>query len=205
MPRVVIGSHNEGKIRELRRLLQEVAPHWTVLGSKDYPGLPDVAETELSFAGNALLKARSACQHTGEVAFGDDSGLCVDVMNGMPGILSARWSGVFAQRHADDDSNIALLLSQLADLPDEARRARQHCTVAIVWPDGREVTVTGECHGVLARERHGTGGFGYDSVFILDGETRTMAEMTKEEKDAVSHRGIALRLAVAELLKGSPE
>ncbi len=200
--RVVLGSHNAGKLAELQRMLRAAAPDWTVLSLDDYPELPDVAETETSFAGNALLKARSACLHTGEISIGDDSGLCVDILGGMPGILSARWAGAFGRGHGDDDRNIELLLSQIADLPDSARTAFQHCTVAIVWPSGREEIVTGDFYGRISRDRRGTGGFGYDSVFLAGDGDRTTAQMESEEKDGMSHRGIAMRKAVDVLLAG---
>jgi XTP/dITP diphosphohydrolase len=190
--KIVLATRNPGKIAELRRILDGI----DVVGLD--AGAPDVPETELTFAGNALLKARAIAAYTGLPAVADDSGLCVDVLNDMPGIFSARWSG----RHGDDEANLDLLLGQLSDIAPEHRGARFVCVAAIAWPSGAEHTVEGRLDGHVIRERRGTNGFGYDPIFVPDGETRTTAEMSPEEKDAISHRGKAFR-ALADLLRES--
>jgi XTP/dITP diphosphohydrolase len=146
-------------------------------------------ETEPTFAGNALLKARAAVASTGLPALADDSGLCVDALNGMPGVLSARWSG----RAKDDAANIDLLLAQLRDVPASRRGAEFRCAVAFVLPDGTEKVEEGVMRGRLLPEVRGSGGFGYDPLFVADGWELTTAELTAEDKDAISHRGRALR------------
>jgi XTP/dITP diphosphohydrolase len=191
--KVVLATRNQGKIIEMRRILDGI----DVIGLDDYPDAPDVPETELTFAGNALLKARAIAVHTGLPAVADDSGLCVDALNGMPGVFSARWSG----RHGDDEANLDLLLGQLSDVAAPRRGARFVCAAAIAWPSGDERTVEGHLIGHVVTERRGTNGFGYDPIFVPDGETRTTAEMSPEEKDAISHRGKAFR-ALAEGLRG---
>ncbi|MBV9099104.1 MAG: XTP/dITP diphosphatase [Frankiaceae bacterium] len=187
MPRVVLATRNEHKIRELARIL---APYGVALASLDeWPDVPDVAETGATFAENALLKARAVAAATGLVAVADDSGLAVDALNGMPGVLSARWAG----RHGDDAANLSLVLAQLADVPDERRTAAFVCAAAAVAPSGSELVVEGRVDGVLLRAPRGSGGFGYDPIFVPVGSTQTTAEMTAEEKDAISHRGKAFR------------
>ena len=189
--RVILASHNVKKLRELQRILAAAVPGLDpeqVISSAGI-ALPDVVEDEVSFAGNALLKARSAAAATGLLAVADDSGLAVDVLGGSPGIFSARWSG----RHGDDEANNDLLLAQLSDVPDQHRGARFVCAAALVAPDGTELVEHGEMTGMLLRERHGGGGFGYDPLFRPDGQTRSAAELTPEEKDAISHRGTAFR------------
>jgi XTP/dITP diphosphohydrolase len=189
--KVVLATRNEGKLVELRRILVDI----DVVGLEEFPDAPDVPETELTFAGNALLKARAIAEHTGLPSVADDSGLCVDALNGMPGVFSARWSG----RHGDDAANLDLLLAQLADVPDEHRAAHFACAAAFVHPDGTEHVVHANLPGELLRERRGSGGFGYDPAFVPDGETRSTAELSPAEKDAISHRGLAFR-ALAERL-----
>lgn len=199
--RVVLATRNAGKREELHRLLVAAGLDIDLLGLEEFPEVPDVPETESSFAGNALLKARAIAAATGLPAVADDSGLCVDALNGMPGILSARWSG----RHGDDEANLDLLLGQIADVPDRRRTAAFVCAAAVVLPDGTERVVEGSIDGTLIRERRGTGGFGYDPIFVPLGGTRTTAELTAEEKDAISHRGQAMRALVpvlADLLAG---
>lgn len=189
--RVILASHNAKKLRELRRILTAAVPglaEEAVISSAGI-ALPDVVEDAVTFEGNALLKARSAAAATGLLAVADDSGLAVDVLGGAPGIFSARWSG----RHGDDDANNDLLLAQLADVPTEHRAARFVCAAALVAPDSAEVVERGEMTGVLLTTRHGDGGFGYDPLFRPDGEQRSAAELTPEQKDAISHRGKAFR------------
>lgn len=193
MTRVVLATRNEGKLVELRRLLEPFGIELVGLGdvAAYEPGL----ETEPDFAGNALAKARQAVHHTGLPAVADDSGLTVDALHGMPGVLSARWAG----RHGDDVANLQLVLGQLADVPDERRGASFVCAAAFVLPDGAEHVVEAVVRGTLLRAPRGSGGFGYDPLFLPEGSQRTTAEMTPGEKDAVSHRGRALR-ALAPLL-----
>jgi XTP/dITP diphosphohydrolase len=192
--RIVLATRNAGKIEELRRILAGVE----VVGLETFPDAPEVPETELSFAGNALLKARAICAHTGLPAVADDSGLCVGALNGMPGVLSARWSGRFGDAAGDKDrANLDLLLDQLADVADRA--AFFACAAVLVRPDGTEEVVEGRMTGQIIDAPRGTGGFGYDPIFVADGETRTNAELTATEKDAISHRGKAFR-ALAKLI-----
>jgi XTP/dITP diphosphohydrolase len=187
LSRVVLATRNEHKIRELARIL---APYGVELASLDeWPDVPDIAETGTTFAENALLKARAVCVATGLVAVADDSGLTVDALNGMPGVLSARWAG----RHGDDAANLALVLAQVADVPESRRTAAFVCAAAAVAPGGAEVVVEGRVDGSLLYAPRGEGGFGYDPIFVPAGESRTTAEMTAEEKDALSHRGKAFR------------
>ena len=188
MTRVVLASRNAHKIEEMARILDDAGLHVEVVGIDAFDDVPEVPETEDSFEGNALLKARAVCAATGVPAVSDDSGLCVDALNGMPGVLSARWSG-----GAGDVANLELVLAQLADTPDERLGAQFRCAVALVLPDGREAVVHGEMRGRLVRAPRGTNGFGYDPIFVPDGESRTSAEMSSVEKDAISHRGNALR------------
>ena len=191
-PRVVLASHNAKKRAELQRILAVHAPQVEVLDLDDVAAYDEPVEDEPDFAGNALLKARAGLAATGLPTLADDSGLCVDALNGMPGVLSARWAGVAK----DDDRNNALLLEQLADVPDERRGAHFTCAVAFVHPDGTELVVHGRMDGRIIREQRGSGGFGYDAVFVADehaGDGLTSAELDPEEKDRVSHRGRALR------------
>lgn len=198
--RVVLATKNRKKLDELHRILDAAGLDVELLGIDAFPDLPDIPETESSFAGNALLKAREIARITGLPAVADDSGLCVDALNGMPGILSARWSG----RHGDDDANLDLLLGQLADIPDRRRTAAFHCAAAVSLPDGTERVVEGTIDGTLIRERRGANGFGYDPIFVPLGYQVTTAELSADEKDAISHRGQAMRALVpvlAELLE----
>ncbi len=190
--RLVLATRNAGKIGELRRILASGGLEIELVGTAAFGDLPDVAETGTTFAANALLKARAVGAHTGLPAVADDSGLCVDALNGMPGIFSARWSG----RHGDDEGNLDLLLGQLADVPDERRGAQFVCAAGLCLPDGTERVVEGELGGTLLRERRGGNGFGYDPIFLPHGEHRTTAQMSSAEKDAISHRGQAFRALI---------
>ena len=183
--KLVLATRNQGKIAELRRILGGI----DVVGLEEFPDAPDVPETELTFQGNALLKARAIAAHTGLPAVADDSGLCVDALNGMPGVFSARWSG----RHGDDEANLDLLLGQLSEVAPEHRGARFICVAAIAWPSGEEDAVEGRMEGSVIDARRGTNGFGYDPIFVPEGESRTTAEMPPAEKDAISHRGKAFK------------
>jgi XTP/dITP diphosphohydrolase len=191
--RVLLASNNQKKLEELRRILTPIVPGVEVLGLGDVAAYDEPAETDPTFEGNALLKARAALAATGLPSLADDSGLCVDALNGMPGVLSARWSGPAKDNHA----NNLLLLGQLADVPDERRGAAFVAAVAFCRPDGSggviEEVVRGEMRGSVIRELRGTGGFGYDVLFQPDGYDRTTAELSIEEKDAISHRGKSLR------------
>jgi XTP/dITP diphosphohydrolase len=192
--KLLLASRNAGKLAELQRLLAG-AGEWQVVGLADVPPFPEAPETGATFAENALAKARDAAAATGLPAVADDSGLAVDALNGMPGVLSARWSG----RHGDDEANLRLLLGQLGDVPDERRGAAFVCAAALVVPDRTEVVEHGEWRGRIVRAPRGTGGFGYDPIFAPDGEQRTSAELTPAEKDAASHRGKALRALLPHL------
>jgi XTP/dITP diphosphohydrolase len=191
--RVVLATRNAHKVAELKRIL--AAYDIDLVGLDEFPTVPDVAETGATFADNALLKARAAAASTGHVAVADDSGLAVDALNGMPGVLSARWAG----RSRDDAANLRLVLDQVADVPDELRGAQFVCAAAAATPAGREVVVEGCVRGRLVHEPRGANGFGYDPIFVPDGDTRTTAEMPPADKDAISHRGQAFR-ALAPLL-----
>lgn len=190
--RLLLATRNAGKLAELRRLLADAVPGVEVVGLGDVPEYPEAPETGATFAENALLKAREAVQHTGLPAVADDSGITVDALNGMPGILSARWSG----RHGDDDANTALLLAQLADVPDERRGAAFVCAAALVTPQGAAQVLEREWRGSVIREKRGSNGFGYDPVFVPEGLSVTSAELPPAEKDATSHRGRAFSALV---------
>jgi len=185
--RLVLASRNARKLAELRRIL--AGSGLDVVGLADLPAFPEAPETGATFEENALAKARAAAAVTGLLAVADDSGLAVDALNGMPGVLSARWAG----RHGDDAANLQLVLDQLIDVPDERRGGTFVCAAALVVPGGAEEVVRGEWRGSLDREPRGHGGFGYDPIFVPEGECRTSAELDAAEKDAVSHRARALR------------
>jgi XTP/dITP diphosphohydrolase len=188
-PQLVLATGNQHKLAELARILAASRVEVKLSGLAEFPGAPDVRETGVTFAENALLKARAIAEFTGLPSVADDSGLCVDALNGMPGVLSARWSG----RHGDDAANLRLLLVQLADVPGGRRGAHFTCAAALVLPAGREHVSTGEVHGRLISEPRGTNGFGYDPIFVPDAAELTTAQMTPEAKDKISHRGKALR------------
>ena len=193
---LLLATRNAAKLGELRRMLDAAdVTGIRVLGLADVPEFPEEPETGATFAENALAKARDAVKATGLPAVADDSGLTVEALNGMPGVLSARWAG----RHGGDRANLELVLGQVADVPDDRRGASFVCAAALVVPGGDEVVVQGEWTGRLARVPRGTGGFGYDPVFVPDGETRTSAELAPQEKDALSHRGRAMRALLPHL------
>jgi XTP/dITP diphosphohydrolase len=207
---VFLASRNAKKLAEMQRILAEHVPDVKVLGLDDVTPYDEPAETEPDFEGNALLKARVAVEATGLPSLADDSGLCVDALNGMPGVLSARWSGTAKDGSVDRDlANNELLLQQLADVPDERRGAHFTCAVAFAYPVGAagiaEHVVHGTMPGRVIREMRGTGGFGYDVLFCAEGHDKTSAELPPDEKDAISHRGRALREIapiVADVLAG---
>ena len=195
MTKLLVASRNPKKLAELRRVLDAAGvTGLTLVSLKDVPPFDEVPETGATFEDNALAKARDAFAATGLASVADDSGLEVAALNGMPGVLSARWSG----NHGDDAANTALLLAQLREVPDERRGAAFVSACALAGPPG-EVVVRGEWPGSIARQPRGDGGFGYDPVFVPDGSTRTAAELSPDEKDAVSHRGRALALLVPAL------
>jgi XTP/dITP diphosphohydrolase len=219
---VVLATRNAAKLRELTRILgaeDSGGAHIRLVGLDEFPGAPDVPETGATFEENALLKARAIASYTGLPAVADDSGLCVDALSGMPGVLSARWAG----QHGKDRANLELVLAQVADVPDARLGARFVCAAALVVPAAllalslpgepippdpprggttppsppgavaREWVVTGQVEGRLIRSPRGSGGFGYDPIFLPDGYDQTTAEMTADAKDAISHRGRAFR------------
>ena len=209
-PRLVLATANRSKLAELARILAAGRVGVDLVTIDEFPGAPEVAETGATFAENALLKGRAMAQFTGLPAVAEDSGLCVDALNGMPGVLSARWSG----RHGDDEANLRLVLAQLADVPDDRRGAQFRCAAVLVLPSGKEHVSEGAVHGRVIREPRGSNGFGYDPIFVPDASELarvsrrgdqgnrgdlasagglTTAEMAPAAKDAISHRGRALR------------
>lgn len=197
MTRLVLATHNLKKLAELRRIVAASGLGVEVVGLGDIEDYPQPPETEPSFEGNALLKARAAASNTGLWALADDSGIEVDVLNKMPGVRSARWAG----GHGDDAENLALLLRQVEDVPDERRAARFVCAMALVTPAGGEHVERATMEGRLGREPRGNNGFGYDPVFIPEGYDVTTAELDPQAKDTISHRGKAVR-AMVEHLRG---
>ena len=205
----MLATRNAAKLRELGRILaaeDHGGMQIALAGLDEFPGTPDVPETGATFEANALLKARAIADYTGLPAVADDSGLCVDALNGMPGVLSARWAG----GHGDDRANLELVLAQVADVPDSRLGAQFVCAAALVVPGSgvpgsgvpgsgvpgsgaREWVVTGQVEGRLIRVPRGSGGFGYDPIFLPAGFDQTTAEMTADAKDAISHRGRAFR------------
>ena len=200
MTTVVLATRNEHKVHELRQILGDLCAELglTIVGADDFPEVPEVAETEVTFIGNARLKAVALAAATGLPAVADDSGLTVEVLGGSPGVFSARWSGthagVDAGRAQRDAANLRLLLEQVADVPDEHRAAAFVCAAVLAMPDGRIEAVEGRVEGRLVREPLGDNGFGYDPIFLPSRSTRTLAQYTDAEKNAISHRGNAFRL-----------
>jgi XTP/dITP diphosphohydrolase len=196
MTRVLLASRNAKKLDELRRILAaERVSGIEIIGLDAVPPFPEAPETGATFEENAFAKAYDAARATGLPSIADDSGLAVDALNGMPGVLSARWSG----KHGDDLANLELVLAQLTDVPDDRRGAAFVCAAALATPTGHETVVRADWRGTLTRQPRGTNGFGYDPIFVPAGDTRTSAELDPDEKDALSHRGQALRLLVPRL------
>jgi XTP/dITP diphosphohydrolase len=195
--KLLLATRNAKKLVELQRILDGALGRHAIelVGLADVPQYREVPETGLTFGENALLKAREGVERTGLPTVADDSGLAVDAMNGMPGVFSARWAG----GHGEDKANLELVLAQLADVPDEQRGAAFVCAAALVLPGGKEHLVDGRQTGRLLRSPRGDAGFGYDPIFVGDGESRSNAELTPEEKDSVSHRGKAFR-ALAQVI-----
>lgn len=202
--RVVLATHNEHKVRELQQILGEADLDLEIVSMAAFPEVGEIPETEVTFAGNARLKAEHVAQRTSLPSLADDSGLAVEVLGGSPGIFSARWSGLHdgkdLPRGEKDRRNLQLLLDQLADVRDEHRRAAFRCAAVLAIPGGTTVTAEGEVPGVVVREPLGDNGFGYDPIFVPDGDTRTLAQYSDVEKNEISHRGRAFR-AMAPLLR----
>jgi XTP/dITP diphosphohydrolase len=191
---ILLASRNPKKLEELRRILAPALPQLQVIGLAEVAPYDEVPESGATFADNALIKAREGHRHTGLPTVADDSGLTVDALNGMPGVLSARWAG----SHGDDEANLRLVLDQVRDVPDERLGAAFVCVVAYV-DDRGELLAEGRMPGRLVRAPRGSNGFGYDPIFQPAGHERTSAELSVAEKDAISHRGQALRALAVEL------
>jgi XTP/dITP diphosphohydrolase len=203
--RVVVATRNPGKVREIREILSD-APGWEVVGLDDLgiPESPDEEDIEIyeTFEENALAKARYYAARTGELALADDSGLCVDALDGRPGVRSRRFAAVDEARgERQDHANNRYLLELLAQVPDERRTAHYVCSAAAAWPDGRELVHTGTCDGVILHEPRGAGGFGYDPLFYVEEEGQSFGELPAERKHELSHRGRAVR-ALVQALRG---
>jgi XTP/dITP diphosphohydrolase len=196
---VLLATRNPHKLAELRRILADVQPDLRVIGLDDAAPYDEVPETAPTFADNALTKARVGALATGLITVADDSGLAVDALNGMPGVLSARWSG----RHGDDAANLRLLLDQIVDVPDGRRGAAFVCAAALATPSGGQVVVEGQMPGRLVRQPRGHNGFGYDPIFVADGKTLTNGELPPAEKDANSHRGKAMRAIAPHIVRAT--
>jgi len=196
---VLLATRNPNKLAELRRILADVQPDLRVIGLDDAAPYDEVPETAATFADNALTKARVGALATGLITVADDSGLAVDALNGMPGVLSARWSG----RHGDDAANLRLLLDQIVDVPDGRRGAAFVCAAALATPSGGQVVVEGQMPGRLVRQPRGHNGFGYDPIFVADGKTLTNGELPPAEKDAISHRGKAMRAIAPHIVRAT--
>ena len=196
MSQLLLATRNPAKLDELRRILAVKAPQLQVVGLDDVPPYEEVPETGATYAENALIKAREAKARTGLLAVAEDSGLAVDALNGMPGVLSARWAG----KSRDDNANLRLVLEQLADTPDERLGATFICVAVLITPDGAETVVEGRMPGRLAREPRGHNGFGYDPIFVPEGLSVTGAELDPGDKDEISHRGKALRALVPHIV-----
>lgn len=197
MTDVVLATRNAHKADELARILEALDVDVTLKLVSDFPHVPEVPETESTFEGNARLKAKALVEATGLPAIADDSGICVHALNDMPGVLSARWAGV--SENADQE-NLNLVLKQIADVPDSRRGAHFVCAAVLILPDGREFITRGTVDGIVLRAPQGTHGFGYDPIFQPQGFDVTTAQMTAEQKDAISHRGQAMR-ELAQVMK----
>ena len=196
--RLVLATRNKGKLVEFRRILDSLAPgEINLVGVDEFPDLVDVEETGSTCEENALLKARYTAKETGLPAISDDSGLCVDFLNGDPGIYSARWAG----DHGNDQKNLEKLLGELRGVRDEKRTAHFTCVAALAMPDGRSHVEEGLFHGHILHAPIGQEGFGYDPIFQPLGMSISSAQMSPQEKDAVSHRGKALRLIAPHVIQ----
>jgi XTP/dITP diphosphohydrolase len=195
--RIVLATRNAHKVSELQAILDDLIGELDleIVGVGEFPDVADVVEIGVTFAENAILKAVAVAEATGLPALADDSGLAVDVLGGSPGVYSARWAGT----HGKDRANLDLLLAQLSDVPDEHRSAAFVCAAALALPDGTVVVREGRMPGTLAREPRGHNGFGYDPILVVDGDSRTAAELSPEDKNAISHRGKAFRALAVDL------
>ncbi len=192
--KLVLATRNPHKVAELRAILLPLLPGAQIVGAEAFD-VPEPVEDEVTFAGNALIKARQLAEATGLLALADDSGICVDAMGGAPGVFSARWCG----RHGDDAANLELLLAQMADVPERHRGASFVCAAAMAAPDGREEVAEGIMRGSLLFAPRGENGFGYDPIFRPEGLSVSSAELTPERKEAISHRGKAFRALAARI------
>lgn len=192
--KLVLATRNPHKVAELRAILLPLLPGAQILGAEAFD-VPEPVEDEVTFAGNALIKARQLAEATGLLSLADDSGICVDAMGGAPGVFSARWCG----RHGDDAANLELLLAQMADVPERRRGASFVCAAAMAAPDGREEVAEGVMRGSLLFAPRGENGFGYDPIFRPEGLSVSSAELTPERKEAISHRGKAFRVLAARI------
>ena len=197
MRRIVLATRNAHKVAELKAILDDLVSglDLEMVGVGEFPDVEDVVETGVTFAANATLKAVAVADATGLPALADDSGLAVDVLGGSPGVFSARWAGT----HGQDQANLDLLLAQLSDVPDEHRSAAFVCAAALAMPDGRVVVREGRMPGTLSRAPRGSNGFGYDPILVVDGGSRTAAELSTHDKNAISHRGKAFRALATDL------
>jgi XTP/dITP diphosphohydrolase len=195
--RIVLSTRNAHKVAELNAILGDVVSglDLEIVGVGEFPDVEDVVETGVTFAENATLKAVAVARATGLPALADDSGLAVEVLGGSPGVFSARWAGT----HGHDRANLDLLLAQLSDVPDEHRSAAFVCAAALAMPGGSVVVREGRMSGTLAREPRGDNGFGYDPILVVDGDSRTAAELSTKDKNAISHRGRAFRALATDL------
>jgi len=195
--RIVLATRNAHKVSELQAILDDLVGELEleIVGVGEFPDVADVVETGVTFAENATLKAVAVAEATGLPALADDSGLAVEVLGGAPGVYSARWAGT----HGQDRANLDLLLAQLSDVPDEHRAAAFVCAAVLALPDGTVVVREGRMPGTLAREPRGENGFGYDPILVVDGDVRTAAELSPEDKNAISHRGKAFRALAVDL------
>lgn len=193
--KLVLATHNQGKIRELKECLAEIG--WEAIPVSDISDVPDPAETGKTFKENALQKAHYYMKAVQLPVLSDDSGIIADVLKDEPGIYSARYAGV----HGDDEANNKKLVERLKFYQGDDRKGHYECVIAVVFPDGKEITTEGKCHGVIRDFEKGNGGFGYDPLFYLPEKGKTMAELSMEEKNEISHRGRALRAMVEELRK----
>lgn len=192
--KLVLATRNPHKVAELRAILLPLLPGAQIVGAEAFD-VPEPVEDEVTFAGNALIKARQLAEATGLLALADDSGICVDAMGGAPGVFSARWCG----RHGDDAANLELLLAQMADVPERHRGASFVCAAAMAAPNGREEVAEGIMRGSLLFAPRGENGFGYDPIFRPEGLSVSSAELTPERKEAISHRGKAFRALAARI------
>lgn len=187
MKEIIVATKNRGKALDFIGMFEPLG--FEVKTLHDYDEIKDVEETGTTFEENAVIKAEVVAKRLGKIVIADDSGLIVDALNGEPGIYSARYAG----EHKDDEANIDKVLKKLKSVPDHERTARYYCALALAFPDGRTTTVNGTCEGIIRHERRGTNGFGYDPIFYMNELGKTMAEITLEEKNQISHRAEAMR------------